>query len=506
MKRKWIKNLAAITLTMSMALCACGAPEGGDSSGTGTPSAGDSPENTESGTPDTDTQESAGNAVSDISGTVVFAVRDSVMEQTRLYLRDFKQLYPNIQVEIQEFSGSDDLYTYLTNQATAQNMPDVVYGWDNLSTFALQNWIYPLDEFLEKDDEIQYVPQSFLDGFTYEGKVYALPAWLQFSCLAVNKDLCDELNLDVPSYDWSIDEFIQLAKDATTNTTSGINHVGSLEQYLMQEFQGIKGQWGYDSETRTFDLTSGAFEKSVAILDELGKVPQLVADAMRDQSVLDAGGVDDYSKKFGANVDGVSDGKILIINASTWDDEWLNPSLQGVNWDYYPIPAQVKGENRPIVHADYAMMLSTARDPEAAFQLLKYITYGKDGILERMELQNSNANNLYENNRFTIPVSTHPEVAEAFKASENVPEGIKYMYDHLDIAVKGDYSKVLPDYWAVINDSIYQAKVRIGEGEDAASVARETQEKLNESFGASWQIFSEKMQQVQKDFEAMRNQ
>ena len=80
------------------------------------------------------------------------------------------------------------------------------------------------------------------------------------------------------------------------------------------------------------------------------------------------------------------------------------------------------------------------------------------------------------------------------------------MYDHLDIAVKGDYSKVLPDYWAVINDSIYQAKVRIGEGEDAASVARETQEKLNESFGASWQIFSEKMQQVQKDFEAMRNQ
>lgn len=274
----------------------------------------------------------------------------------------------------------------------------------------------------------------------------------------------------------------------------------------MQEYQGIKGQWGYDSATQTFDLTNGAFEKSVAILDELNKVPGLVADAMRNSEVVNAGGMDDYAKKFGANVDGVSDGKILIINASTWDDEWLNPSLQGVDWDYYPVPSEVKGEGRPIVHADYGMMLSTAKDPEAAFQLLKYITYGKDGILKRMELQNANADNLYENNRFTIPVSTHPEVAEAFKASENVPDGIAYMYDNLDKAIKGDYSKVLPDYWAVINDSIYWAKVRISEGEDAASVAKETQEKLNETFGESWKTFSEKMQQVQKDFEAMKTQ
>lgn len=506
MRKKFAKRMMALTLTLALSamLCACGGPEEenpADSSG--------QTSDTREAQPGEENGSSAGGSVSaegadsEISGTVVFAVRDGVLSQTKLYLRDFQEQYPNIRVEIQEFSSSDDLYTYLTNQATAQNMPDVVYGWDNLSAFALQNWLYPLDEFLEKDDEIQYVSQTLLDGFTYEGKVYALPAWLQFSCLAVNLDLCNELNLDTPGYDWTIDEFVELAKAATTNTTSGINHLDSLEQYLMQEYEGIKGQWGYDSESRTFDLTSGAFEGALSVLDELNKVPQLVADAMRSSDVQ----MDDYAKKFGANVDAVADGKILIMNSSTWDDEWMNVSLAGVNWDYYPIPSQVKGEGRPIVHADYGMMLSTAQNPEAAFALLKYITYGKDGILKRMELQNSNAEGLYANNRFTIPVSSHPDVAAAFNASESVPAGVKYMYENLDKAVKGDYSKVLPDYWSLVNDSIYQAKTKITEeGQDAASVAKETQDHLNTGFAESWTKFSEQMRQVQKDFEEMRAQ
>ena len=496
-----VKRMTSLALAFGMLLCGCGgAPQEGGQPSDSVSSSG------HMASEESDGQISGDTVKSDISGTVTFAVRDNVLEQTKLYLRDFRELYPNIRVEIQEFSGSDDLYTYLTTQATAKNMPDVVLGWDNLSAFALQNWLYPLNDFLEKDDETQYVSNELLDAFTYEGKIYAVPAWLQFSCMVVNLDLCDELNLDAPGYDWTIDEFIELAKAATTNETSGINHLESLDQYLMMQYEGVNGQWGYDPESRTFNLTNGAFEKAEGIVADLGKVPQLVADNMRDSSVTDNGGMDDYARKFGANVDGLSEGKILIANQSTWDDKWLNPSLQGINWDYYPIPAAVKGQGRQIVHADYGMMLSTAKDPEAAFALLKYITYGKDGILKRMELQNGNANNLYENNRFTIPASSHPDVAAAFAASPGVTEGVKYMYGHMDVMVKGDYSKILPDYWKIVNDNIYQAKTRIENGEDAASVAKETQTRVNEDFAASYQVFCEQIQQVQKDFEEMRAQ
>ncbi|MBD5102031.1 MAG: extracellular solute-binding protein [Subdoligranulum sp.] len=490
-KMRWAKVIS-LFLVAAMLFCACGTP----------------PEDASGAVNSTAEPAATDDTVSypEYSGTVTFAVRDNVLEQTKLALREFKKLYPNIQVEIQEFSSSSDLYTYLTTQSTAQNMPDVVLGWDNLSAFALQNWLYPLNEFLEADSETQYINQELLDGFTYEGKTYAVPSYLLFSCVVVNLDLLDELNLDRPGYDWTMEEFSALAKAAATTSTSGINHLESLNQYLMMELLSEGGQWGYHPDTKTFDLSGGAFEQAQSFVEELRKVPQLVADDMRDTTVTANGGMDDYAKKFGANVDALAEGKVLIANQSTWDDSWLAPSLEGINWDYYPIPCASPESAKQIIHADYGMMLSTAKDPEAAFQLLKFFTYGRDGLLVRMALQDENANGLYANNRFTVPASAHPDVAAMFENTVNTPDGVKYMYAHMDSAVKGDYSKVLPDYWKIVNDNIYQATERIKAGEDAASVCRETEEKVNADFAESYAIFSEQMQQVQKDFEEMRGQ
>lgn len=441
MKKSIFLKIAALALVLAMAMCACGTP----------------PSNAPASTaPVSGTGQTSAEAHPEISGTVTFAVRDNVLEQTQMLLREFRAIYPNIQVELQEFSSSDDLYTYLTTQSTAQNMPDVVLGWDNLSAFALQNWLYPLNEFLDADDEAQYISQELLEGFTYEGKVYAVPAYLLFSSVVVNLDLMDELNLEAPGYDWTIEEFMDLARAATTTTTSGINHLESLDQYLMMQLETAGAQWGYDPETRTFDLTSGAFVQAEQYVDDLRKVPQLVADDMRDADTTAAGGMDDYARKFGANADGLADGKILFANQSTWDDSWLVTSLEGINWDYYPIPGATAEGGKQIVHADYGMMLSTAQDPQAAYEVLKFFTFGKDGLLARMTQQDENANGLYANNRFTVPASSHPEVAAKFDSCVNVPDGVKYMYAHMDNAVKGDYSKVLPDYWTVVNDNIYQ--------------------------------------------------
>jgi maltose-binding protein MalE len=361
-----------------------------------------------------------------------------------------------------------------------------------------------LDEFLDKDEETQYINATMLDGFHYEGKTYAVPAWLQFTCIVVNLDLAEQLNLEKPGYDWSIDEFLSMARAATTNQTSGINHVQSLDQYLMMQLQESGGQWGYHPETHTHDLTSGAFEEAQAIVNDLAKVPQLVADNMRDADLVAAGGMDDYSSKYGANADALAEGKLLFANQSTWDDEWLNTTLTGFNWDFYPVPAREKGEGKQIVHADYGFMLSTAEYPDAAWELLKFISFGRDGLLVRMGLQEENAGGMYANNRFTIPVSSHPDVVAAFTQSAKVPEGVKYMYNNMDKSVKADYSKVLPDYWVTVNDNIYSAIVRIRDGEEPSAVARETEEKINKEFGAVQQTFATQMQQVQKDFEALR--
>lgn len=437
--------------------------------------------------------------IDSVSGTVTYAVRDNVIDETEIWVKSFEKMYPNINVELEEFVG--DLYEFLSTRAAAQTLPDVVLGWDNLAPFVQQNWLYPLDEFLEKDEETQYIHQVSLDGFKYCGKTYAVPAWLQFSCMVVNLDLLDTLNLDRPDYDWTIDEFTELVRKATNNTYSGLNHTDSLDQYLMMQLEedGYH-QWGYNPETQTFNLTSGAFQEAVSIVSELERQPQLVADNMRDSS---NSANDDYSKKFGANADALADGKILVANQSTWDDSWLNTSLT-FNWDYYPIPAATKESAKQIVHADYGVMLSTAQDPQAAWEFLKFLTFGKDGLITRMNLQRERNESNPTNNRFTIPASSHPEVSELFNEYKNVPDGVKYMYNHMDKSVKGDYSKILPDYWDVVNDNIYQAKVSISEGTDAAAVARETENTINQQFSASYAAFTAAVEQVQADFEASR--
>lgn len=467
-------KITAVVTAMAMLLCSCkGSSDKDNSSG-----------------------EVDGTVNSEISGHVTFAVQDSVAEQYDEILASFEELYPNIDVEVKIYSG--DLTTTLSAWATAKSLPDVVISWDNLSYFAAQGWVYPLDEFLEKDEETKYINKTSLESFVYEGKTYAVPAWLQFSTIVVNLDLLESLNMDVPDYDWTIEEFVELAKEATTKTSSGLNHTESLEQYLMETMLG-GNQWGYNPETKTFDLTSGAFVNAVKTVNELTAYPQLVADGLRNQDVVQAGGQDDYAKKFGAGADGLADGKILFANQSTWDDAWMSSSFKGFDWDYYPIPAETKEDSKMIVHADYGMMLSSAKDPQAAYELLKFFTFGRDGLMARLSQAETGED---RTSRFTIPSSSHPDIVEKFNAAKNVPDGIKYMYNHMDHSVKGDFSKVLPDYWSVVNEPIWTAKDRIAKGEDAAAVAREVEKKLNEDFAASYQTFSSKMQEVQQEFDA----
>jgi len=439
-----------------------------------------------------------------ISGTVNYAVRSKHEDEADAVLKSFKKMYPNITVNVEVID--EELNNVLTTRAAAGNLPDVVYGWDNLSFYALQGWLYPLDDFMAKDEEIGYLHSGLIDGYKYNGKTYALPAWLQFSTFVVNLDLCEQLNLDTPSYDWTIDEFTELAKKATTDEYSGINHVESLDQYIMTNCLKKGAQWGYDSESMKFNLTDGSFEKGVKLSKDLLAVPGLVADSLRNQKIIDNGGTDDYARKFGGGADGLSDGKILIASQSTWDNIWLNDLT--FEWDFYPVPQDPSIGYREIVHSDYGIMLSTAKDPQAAYELLKFLTYGKDGLMVRMEYRKDYfagaSTEKVPEPYFIVPANSHPDIAKALDSYDYVPNGIKHMYKNLDKSVKGDYSKVLPDFWTAVNQNIYEAKQRIDNGDSAAAVAKEAENKINTAFKKANDKFISDMKKIQTDFEAKK--
>ena len=72
-------------------------------------------------------------------------------------------------------------------------------------------------EGLNEDTVMEDALDAGINNYTYFDHLYALPYRVQFNGIMVNLDLIETKNLDEPDYDWTIDEFVDLAKKATDN-------------------------------------------------------------------------------------------------------------------------------------------------------------------------------------------------------------------------------------------------------------------------------------------------
>lgn len=430
-----------------------------------------------------------------ITGTVNFGVYNWGTEDYKKIVEGFNKVYPNVTVNISGFDG--DLNTYLTSQASSNSLPDVVFGWENLNFPISQGWVKPLDEFLSKDEEIKNVDSKLMDTYKFGGKTYAVPIGLQFNSILVNLDLVEQLNMDKPSYEWTIDQFKEYAKKATTEKYSGINHLWDFEDPMTGMFSKTLGERGFDDKTGKFNFTDGSWVKAISTQKELKAVPGLVSDDLKNEKLTKAGKEDDYGKKFGKDADALREGKVLFGFHGTWDLSWIK--TMSYNYDLYPLPQDPAVGYRQTVHADQAFMMSTAKSPQAAFELLKWLSYSKEGTLARLDY---NMNKVDKDGKpapdFFIPVTNDPDVIKAFKSIAIVPEGVKYMFDHLDKSFRADLYKVIPDYSKVIDEVVRPQSDLVRSGKlDASAISAELEQKTNAALLDSKTKFDTQLKAVQ---------
>lgn len=440
-----------------------------------------------------------------ISGEITYAVYEGSEVDAQAVIDEFNKVYPNIKVTIRTFPSDPGLTDYLSTQASTGNLPDVAYGWDEMAYFAQEGWLYPLDEFLDADDETQYIHGPSLEKYTIADRTYAVPVWLQFSCMVLNLDMIDELNEDVPAYNWTYDEFERLVRKATSSTTSGINHVHAIEEYLLSVFEDRSmHQYSYNPETHQFNLATGAWQKAIEAQEELKSISGLVSDDLKND-LLPEGEMDDYDKKFGKDADALREGKVLVGLHGTPDIAWVK--TLPYSWDYYPIPCETEDQYRNLVHSDYAFMTSTCKNPEAAYVFLKWISFGKDGLLSRLDVYGAKVDDNGEPNpEFPIPASSHPDVVAKFNSLDYVPGGIKYMYENMgDNDAVQDYYKVLPDFWNTLTPVIEEARFRIENGESPSALAQEVTDLINSQYTTIYNEFISKMQTVASEFDAKKS-
>lgn len=439
------------------------------------------------------------------SGDVTMAINSYRSTDYQVLLDEFNNYYPYINLNVDYYNAPNEKSNdYVTANAAAGTLPDIIYDdTAYLHTYVSQGLVYPLNSYLEKDPEYKNVFDNIKSDYTYNGVTYAVPHQAFYNCFILNVDVFDALNLDVPDPDWTFDDFEKLAKSATTSKYSAVEDLWYVEYYGSGIMSGNGGLHGYNFETRSYDMVN-SFAKSLTYQRKLREIPGLEAWALRLN--INSDGSTDYTKKFGngdtSNHFMAADMGLTAVY-STWHGTysylWAKENLK-FNWKMVPWPQIAEKPGRMPMHVDHSFIMSGTKNPDAAFEVLRYFSYSEEGNLLRLGMYDGN----YDTNfAYYVPITKNEKVAEKFSSLENVDEYAEYMYENVPNSFRADAYKFVPGLNDNNDNLIHDAGNKVSDGvADAYQTCSELQAKCNKAISEYWADFDKKLADVQAKWNA----
>lgn len=416
----------------------------------------------------------------------------------------FNERNKDIKVEIDDFGGwfGND---QLTKRAASGEMPDV-FNVENPSIPIQNKWVLDLKPYLDKETDKKFY-DNFVATGTFEGKVVMLPSYIFVNGMVVNKSLLKANNLPIPEYGWTLDEYKDIVTKTTKGKTIGTNSVADLMKHIPSQINDSLG-WGCwdgskyvlgDEWKYAVDFTKDLFDKKVAIwqLTEHINPWDKPEGAERDAAFKQI--ADIYKDKFGEE----SDWNVYMKgNVATWlEFSWgigfdKDPAFGGWEWDFYPFPVKDKGDvSRPGIVSDSLAISSSAKNPDEAFRLIKYLSYDPAAYDDRVDIiknyKKEDAMVKYADisaDRFSdtlifnhIPAINDQSVRDKWGELNGIKPGLKYIINNLD---KGyiDGFKFVPDFDNAYHKTIEKTvREQVFTGKKtAADLSAELEKKAND--------------------------
>lgn len=266
-------------------------------------------------------------------------------------IEEFEKQNPDIKIE---FIHIPQNYFQKLHLLFASNLaPDVVflnnyYALKYIKAGLLQD----LTPYINKDE---YFEKS-LAGFMYDGKIYAVPRDVSNLVVYYNKDLFKKYNVNLPSKNWTMQEYITIA-----------------EKFVQH---GIKGT---SFETDTIFLLPYLFSNGGAILSDDGK--KILIGEADSLNAIDF--YADMANKYHiapkkSESAGMTMAQMFLQQklAMCVSGRWLVPKYRKdaeFDWDIAPFPKGSKGSVVNIDSSGYALTKSCA-NPKEALKFIEFIS------------------------------------------------------------------------------------------------------------------------------------
>jgi multiple sugar transport system substrate-binding protein len=270
-------------------------------------------------------------------------------------------------------SGYSDYHTMLLTQMAGGSGPDVMridsyYFEDFLALGALR----AIDDLVERDDiDLSVYYQQGIEENTYQGVLYGLPWATSPLVMFINLDVFEQAGVDIPDFSWTMDDFVEIARQLTDEDTYGYGlGLGTVSAVL--PFVWAEGGDLFDESRDNFTLDE---PEAVTGLERLAS---MYADGLIPEDSVTAQG-DTITRWFVNNRIGMRMGAVSDILSTQ--------AVEGVRFEVINMPTGGPDQKRTTVYKSNIVGIgSTTQNVEAAWDFLKFLR-GPEGQGEELYMR-----------------------------------------------------------------------------------------------------------------------
>jgi len=311
--------------------------------------------------------------------TVTFMTWDD-FELTQALADAFMEEHPNIKIEIIQTTTADVTAT-LTNLAADGNLPDVFF-WLDLDPLLANPMCLDIAPYLEADEEAQTLLYSSLRRVGYvDGKrSYFMPGEFLPAVIYLDQAVFEKENKEMPGQDWTWEQLLELIETMTDSSQQiwAYNYfMGPVTLGPIALTDNVIGEFGWDGESYSFgtgwvDMVTKQFEYARLGYQAIQGSEEYLAVVPDDMWPGESGHV------------AIQMDAYWTMNNIYTQTAALERGLKMVPYNS-PIGEGVT-EGGQFAWVDMVSISATCEHPREAYEVAKYLTWGKDGWLKRAEL------------------------------------------------------------------------------------------------------------------------